>query len=138
MIPIAQTRLIQIPTPRLAKKNVSGMEISRTRTSTVATDPMRDRDEALRERGRQLDAELAEGDQQHGQQPEEQHDLSDRPRVPADDGDRRALALARVPAGQRRQREEESEEEGQAAAPAGQPPALAGSRPRRSVPGRDP
>ena len=40
MSPTAQTRLIQIPTPRLAKKNVSGIEISRTSTRIVATEPI--------------------------------------------------------------------------------------------------
>src|SRR5206468_13121751 len=38
MRPTAHARLIQMPIPRLAKKNVSGMEMSRTNTRIVATD----------------------------------------------------------------------------------------------------
>ena len=40
MIPIAQSRLIQIPAPRLAKKNVSGIEINLTSTRIVAIEPI--------------------------------------------------------------------------------------------------
>ena len=127
MMPTAQRRLTQIPTPRFAKKNVSGIEIRRTRTSTVAIEPSAIAIEALRHRGRHVDAHLAQHDEQDRGEPEEEHDLPDRPGVPADDRDGRALALARVPAGQRRDGEEEAEEEGQPSAEPGRR-----ARPRRT------
>ena len=113
MIPTAQSRLTQIPTPRLAKKNVSGIEISLTSTRMVAIEPMRDCDQALGDGVGQADAELAQEDQEHGREAEKEDDLPDRSRVPADHRDGRTFALARVPAREGRNREQEAEEEGE-------------------------
>ncbi len=92
MIPIAHARLIQIPSPRLAKKKLSGIEMIRTRTSTVAIEPI---PIATRLSGTDagiVDADLAEDDDEHGGEAEEEDDLADRARVPADDGDGRPVA----------------------------------------------
>ena len=120
MIPTAHARLIQIPMPRLAKKKLSGIEISADEDEDRRDRADADRDEALRHGRRHADADLAQDDEEHGGEPEEEHDLADRARVPADDGDRRAVALARVPAGQRREREQQPEEEREPPADAGE------------------
>ena len=59
MIPTAQARLIQMPTPRLAKKNVSGIEMSPDEHEDRGDRADADRDEALGHGGGQLDADLA-------------------------------------------------------------------------------
>ena len=94
----AATRLIQIPIPRCAKKKSSGIEITRTSTKIVAKRAERDRDEALGQRGRRLDPELAQHQHEHDGEADEEHELAEHAGVPAEHGDRHALALARVPA----------------------------------------
>ena len=98
MIPIAQTRLIQMPTPRPAKKNVSGIEISRTRTRTVATEPIAI---ATRLSGTEAGSSTPTSlrtTSSTARSPRTNTDLADRAGVPADDRDRRSFTLARVPA----------------------------------------
>ena len=65
MSPIAQRRLSQIPTPRLAKKNVLRDRDEPHEHEDRRDGADRDRDEALRNRGRQVDADLAQDDEQH-------------------------------------------------------------------------
>ena len=108
-----------MPRPRLAKKKSSGIEMMRTRTRIVAIDPIAIAIKALGHGSRHVDACLAQHDEQHGREPEDEDDLPDRAGVPADHGDRRAVPLARVPARQRRQREEQAEEERETAAESG-------------------
>ncbi len=111
MIPIAAARLIQSPTPRPAKKKSSGIENARMRTKIVASDADRDRDEALRHGCGKIDADLAQRDDEHRREPEEEHELAERPGVPARHRDRHAFARARVPAGERRDGEHEPAQE---------------------------
>ena len=90
---IAAARLIQSPTPRFAKKKSSGTEITRTSTKIVAERAERDGEEALRDRGRRLDPDLAEHEDEHDREPDEQDELAEHARVPSEHGDRHALAL---------------------------------------------
>ena len=109
-----------MPTPRPAKKKSSGIEITRTSTMIVASGPERDREQALRHGRRQLDADLAQGDDEHDGDAEEEHDLAGDSRVPARDRHLHALARARVPAGERRDGEDDAGEQPEAVADAEQ------------------
>ena len=81
-----------------------------------------DCDEALGNGRRHAHADLAEDDEQNSREPEEQNDLSDGARVPADDRHRRVVAFARVPPRERGHREQQAEQERQATAEAGDIP----------------
>src|SRR5262249_13388120 len=95
----------------------------------------RDRHEALGKGGGQLDTDLAENDEEDREEAEEEDDLPHGSRVPADDGDRRPLARARVPARERRERQGEPEYEQEPAAPPVRRPASEREA-RRSLPCR--
>ena len=111
MTPIAAARLIQIPTPRPAKKKSSGMETTRTSTKIVASEPS-----AIVTR--LSGVELPQEHDEHRRQPDEEHELAERAGVPAEHRDRHALARARIPAGERRDGEDEPADERQAIAEA--------------------
>ena len=91
----------------------------RTSTRIVATEPIAI---AMRLSGTDagmLTPDFSQDDQEDRREPEEQNGLPDRARMPADDRHGRAVALARVPARERRHREQQPEHERQAATEAG-------------------
>ena len=101
MTAIAAARLIQSPTPRFAKKKSSGHRDHADEHEDGRERAERDGEEALRDRRRRLDAELAEDEHEHDREPDEEHELAQDAGVPAEHGDRHALAFARVPPGER-------------------------------------
>ncbi len=100
-----------IPRPSFGK-NVSGTEINRMRTRIVASAPM-----TMITRlsgtvaGSSMPSSL-EDDEHDDREAEEEDELPDHPGVPADDGDRRPLVRARVPAHEGREHEDEPGERG--------------------------
>ena len=66
------------------------------------------------------DADLAQNGDEHRGEAEDEDELSDGARVPSDDGDGRAVPLARIPAGQRGERQQQPEEEGEPSAHPGE------------------
>jgi hypothetical protein len=76
----------------------------------------------IRNRRRQLDPQLAEDDEDDHGEPDQEHELADDARVPADHGDRGALLRAGVPPHERRENEHEPGEGGDALAHRPDPP----------------
>ena len=101
-------------------------------TRIVASDAEDDDHEALRNRRRQLDPELAQHDEHDHGEAEQEDELADHSGVPADDRDRRPLARARVPAHERREHQHETRECGDALA---HRPDSAGQEQQRVAPG---
>ena len=80
---IAATRLIQIPTPRPAKKKSSGIENTRTSTRTVASAPSAIVIRLSGNAAGRVDADLAQDDDEHRRDTEEEDDLARRSRSPS-------------------------------------------------------
>ena len=72
-----------MPTPRPAKKKSSGIEITRTSTMIVADRAERDREQALRHCRGQLDADLAQDDDEDDGDADEEHRPCRRSRCPS-------------------------------------------------------
>ena len=110
MTPIAEARLIQIPTLRPAKKKSSGIEIARTSTMIVAGH--RAGSAAGSGHGsRKRDPNLPEGDDEHDRNSEEEHDLAANACVPAGHRHLHPRARARVPPREGRHREHDAREQ---------------------------
>ena len=95
MTPIAEARLIQNPTPRPAKKKSSGTEITRIRTKIVASAPSATVSRLCGSVAGRFDPQLAQHEDEHDGEADEEHELPEHAGVPAEHGDRDSLSLRR-------------------------------------------
>ena len=116
-----------MPIPRpFAGSTASGIEITRISTNTAASAPSASTSRLSGIAGRQLEAQLAQRDDEQDGEADEEDELAEDAAVPADDGELDADARAGVPVHERRQCEHEPGDPGDQRA--GAPQAATGGR----------